>query len=44
MLIIKSAISKRLTDALNVKIALGAFDCALMRFVYKKKYSKQKGK
>ena len=44
MLIIKSAISKRLTDALNVKIALSGFDCALMRFVYKKKYSKQKGK
>ena len=44
MLIIKSAISKRLTDALNVNVALGAFDCALMRFVYKQKYSKQKGK
>ena len=44
MLITKSAICKRLTDAMNVKRELSGFDCSLMRFVYKKKYSKQKGK
>ncbi|MCR5278020.1 MAG: class II aldolase/adducin family protein [Lachnospiraceae bacterium] len=43
MLIRKSAICKLLTDSMNRKRALSGFDCTLMRFVYKKKYSKQKG-
>ena len=43
MLIKKSAISKRLTQSLGVNRSLNSFDCALMRFVYKKKYSKKKG-
>ncbi len=43
MLIYKSAICKGLTYALHKDISLSAFDCALMHFVYKKKYSKKKG-
>lgn len=44
MLITKSAMSKRLTDVCRVNRALSGFDCALMRFVYKQKYSKKKEK
>ncbi len=43
MLIRKSAVCKLLTDSMNIKRTLSGFDCSLMRFVYKKKYSKQKG-
>lgn len=44
MLIKKSAVCKRLTERLGKTTALSTFDCVLMRFVYKQKYSKQKGK
>ncbi|MCQ2592427.1 MAG: class II aldolase/adducin family protein [Treponema sp.] len=42
LLITKSAIAKLYTDACNKKISLSAFDCWLMRTVYKNKYSKKK--
>lgn len=42
LLISKSATAKRYTELSKVKCMLSAFDCLLMRFVYKKKYSKQK--
>lgn len=40
----KAAITKLHTDALNDGITLGRAESALMHFVYKKKYSKQKKK
>ena len=42
ILINKAGISKLYTAACNKKIALGAFDCWLMRTVFKLKYSKKK--
>ncbi|MCR5267576.1 MAG: class II aldolase/adducin family protein [Lachnospiraceae bacterium] len=42
LLIAKAATAKRYTLACNVNTQLSAFDCALMRRVYKMKYSKQK--
>ncbi len=38
----KAAMAKRYTLACHVNTKLSAFDCHLMRTVYKKKYSKQK--
>jgi len=38
----KAALTKRYTDAKKIKCELSAFDCKLMHFVYKKKYSKKK--
>lgn len=42
ILINKAGISKLYTDACGKKIKLGAFDCWLMRTVFKLKYSKKK--
>lgn len=42
LLVEKAAFSKLYTLACNKKINLDGFDCALMRFVYKNKYSKKK--
>ncbi|MBR4168457.1 MAG: class II aldolase/adducin family protein [Lachnospiraceae bacterium] len=42
LLIAKAATAKRYTLACNVNPKLSAFDCKLMRTIYKKKYSKQK--
>ena len=42
LLCAKAAMAKCLTDAKGVKTKLSAFDCKLMRFVYKKKYSRKK--
>ncbi|MCF0142466.1 MAG: hypothetical protein HUJ75_03730, partial [Parasporobacterium sp.] len=42
LLAAKSAITKLQADALGVKGTLSAFDCILMRTVYKMKYSKKK--
>lgn len=42
LLITKAAIAKRYTIACNKENNLSGFDCKLMRFVYKKKYSKKK--
>lgn len=39
----KSALCALHTEAMGAKVKLGAVDTALMRFVYKKKYSKRKG-
>ena len=43
LLLKKAAISRLYTKAYGVKADLPAFDCALMHFVYKRKYSKKKG-
>ena len=43
LLLQKAAICKLYTDACGKDIKLSAFDCALMHFVYKRKYSKKKG-
>ena len=43
ILVDKAAVSALHTGALGVKAQLSGFDAALMRFVYLKKYSKQKG-
>ena len=39
----KSALCALHTEAMGAKVKLAAVDTALMRFVYKKKYSKRKG-
>lgn len=44
LLVDKACICSIHTRGAKEKCTLGAFDCALMRFVYKKKYSKQKNK
>jgi len=43
LLVAKSAMSKRFTEACGKDISLSGFDCNLMKTVYKMKYSKQKG-
>jgi hypothetical protein len=43
LLVTKAAICSIHTAALNVKARIGVFDAALMKLVYKMKYSKQKG-
>ncbi len=43
LLLKKAAICRLYTDACGIKKILPAFDCALMHFVYKRKYSKKKG-
>ena len=39
----KSALCALHTSGIGAKVKLGTVDTALMRFVYKKKYSKRKG-
>lgn len=43
LLVVKTAMAKNYLDALGIKKPLSWIDCTLMRFVYKKKYSKKKG-
>ena len=43
LLVKKAASAKRYTEACGIKGNLSAFDCILMRTVYKLKYSKKKG-
>ena len=43
LLLKKAALCRLYTEALHSDIRLSAFDCALMHFVYKRKYSKKKG-
>ena len=44
LLIRKAIVARKYTNALNIDGRLSTFDCLLMRFVYKLKYSKQKDK
>lgn len=42
LLLIKAAMTKRYTQCCSVKKELSGIDCALMHFVYQKKYAKKK--